>query len=206
MAKKKSEKLVVLFVEGETEFVFFNKLIAFLKNKKENKDKKCNKYKIINVRGVGNYALKAPAKFKHEIKPKFPSFFYILFCAYDTDVFQFSGIPPVNWQKVEKTLKKYGAKKVYHIKAEKMIEDWFLTDLEGLCSFLKLKKILKPKGKDGNEKMKALFKKGNKIYQKGSYSHKFLESLDLQKIYTAQNEYLSDLEKELFDLEDIKQQ
>ncbi len=184
---------------GEISVLFYETFFKI----NENKEKACNRYKIINVKGIGNYGSKAPAKFEYEIKSKFPKFTFIVFCSYDTDVFEFGQKPPVNWKQVEKALKKKGAKEIYHIKAKKMIEDWFLIDKEGLCRFLKIKQIPKKlKGKDGNAKMKTLFKKANKIYQKGSYTHKFMDSLSLQKIFNAQKKELEILEKKLFNIKE----
>ncbi|SJZ62298.1 hypothetical protein [Sediminibacterium ginsengisoli] len=80
-----------------------------------------------------------------------------------------------------------------------MIEDWFLKDLKGLCQYLKIEETKRVEGKDGLEKIKTLFKKGKKpkIYQKGSYSHKFIPSLNLLAIRNSVKIELSTVEDAL---------
>lgn len=87
---------------------------------------------------------------------------------YDADVFEYSAKPPVNWNKLEKSLKELGAFEVNHIKVKQMLEDWLLIDKEGICSYLKIKVPKDLKGRTGYEKIKKLFKTADKVYQKGS--------------------------------------
>ena len=77
-----------------------------------------------------------------------------------------------------------------------MIEDWFIKDLDGICDFLKVKKPKKV-SHEGFKVLKELFKLSNKIYQKGSYTHKFLEKLDLEKIIVTLKGVFNDLENRL---------
>lgn len=189
---------IVLFVEGETDKQFYSSLIQYFKelyNEKEVVDK----IHIINLKGIGNHASKGPNKFKNEIKRDNPDVEYIVFCAYDLDVFsnQYGIKPPVDWKAVEKTLKKHGAKKVFHLRADQTIEDWFLIDIKGLCDFLKLGNY-QPKGSTGLEKIKELFKKKNKIYQKGSYTERFIPGLNMKLIHSRLSSILKPLETYLF--------
>ncbi|MEL6699910.1 MAG: hypothetical protein AAFP89_27040, partial [Bacteroidota bacterium] len=55
-----------------------------------------------------------------------------------------------------------------------------------------------PRGKDSVEKMKLLFKKGSKIYQKG-YTYKFLEKLDFAKILDKRSDIFWRLRLGLYD-------
>ena len=82
-----------------------------------------------------------------------------MFLCYDTDVFEFEQHPKINWLEVEKILNKNGAKKVIQIKAKKSIEDWFLCDTESIIRFPKLPSNTKVNGRNGQEKIKNLFKK-----------------------------------------------
>ena len=193
-----SGKFIVLFVEGETDFEFYKKLIEYLKSKYASQNIQINNHKIYNVKGIGNYASKVPGKFKNEIVPKYGFFRLIVFCSYDNDVFKFSPKPPVDWDEVKRRLLDSGAEEVYFIVAKDMIEDWFLFDVNGLCTFLKIKVPKKIKGKNGYEKMNFLFKKANKIYEKGTYTYKFIASLDIDKIYTSIKTEIQDFERELF--------
>lgn len=186
---------VIIFVEGATEVVFYQNLIDFLSKTRKTK---VSNYLIINAKGIGRFESKMPAKFKNEIVPKYPDSKIVVCCCYDTDVFKFKSQPPINWQKVISKLKEYGASDVKLVKAKRMIEDWFLIDLDGLCTFLKIKKPSRIKGRSGNEKMISLFKRSGKIYQKGTYCYKFIEYLDIQKIYKIVETELKQLDILLF--------
>lgn len=156
----KLKKIIVIFTEGETDEVFYKLLYQHFRKNNEIKTKGIVK----NLKGIGRYEQKAPAKLKHEVINKNSKSRIIVFCSYDLDVFQipFQAKPPVDWKKVEQKLYDFGADEVFHIKADKMIEDWFLYDIEGLCRFLKIKKPKKIVGKTAFDKIKILFKKGNK--------------------------------------------
>ena len=105
------------------------------------------------------------------------------FLCYDTDVFECSSNPPVNWKNVELILKKLGASNVIHIKAERCIEDVFLIDAQGVCNFLKITYSRKIYGQNGVEKMQNLFNKGNRIYQKGYACNGLIDNLNMEIIF-----------------------
>lgn len=186
---------VVVFVEGATEVVFYQALIYYLSKIRVSK---ISNYKIINAKGIGRFESKVPAKFKNEIVPKHQDCKIAVCCCYDTDVFKFKSKPPINWDRVIRKLKENGASDVKLVKAKKMIEDWFLKDLDGLCTFLKIKKPRKINGSNGNQKMIALFKRSGKVYQKGTYCYKFIENLNLELIYNRVKTELIQLDKLLF--------
>jgi hypothetical protein len=56
-----------------------------------------------------------------------------------------------------------------------------------------------PKGKDGVEKIENLFKKKNKLYQKGSYTEAFLDSLDFDLLFNSLSNELSILKECMFE-------
>lgn len=120
-------------------------------------------------------------------------------CCYNSDVFELAQKPPVNWALVKKKVGELGIHDFEEIVAVRMIEDWFLKDIQGLCTYLKIPIPKKLEGKNGYEKMKVLFKKGSKpkIYQKGSNSHMFVPSLNLKKIRDSIKEELKTLEDSL---------
>lgn len=171
-----ADKIIVLFVEGQSEEKFYSKLCRQIQINEDTK----NKIIIRNLKGIGNYESKAYSKLKNEILPQYKSVVISVFLCYDTDVFDipFQQTPPVNWKKIEKKLKTLKISKVSHIKAEKSIEDWFLRDMNSLCSFLKLNNNIKVKGATGYKKISWLFNQGNKIYQKGYNVNNFVETLD----------------------------
>lgn len=177
---KDLSKLLVLFVEGDTEAEFYRLLINYYKEKSS---KPFPEVKRINLKGIGRFEAKVVSKLKNDIlkDKKYKDLEIIVFCCYDTDVFELAKKPPTNWSKVRKGVAELGIKSFYEIKSQKMIEDWFIKDLDGICDFLKIKKPKKV-SQEGLKVLKGLFKTSNKIYQKGYYTHKFLEKLDLSKI------------------------
>lgn len=190
---KDISKLLVLFVEGDTEAEFYKLLINYYREKSS---KPFPEVKIINLKGIGRFESKVVSKLKNDIlkDKKYKDLEIIVFCCYDTDVFELAKKPPTNWSKVRKGINELGIKSFYEIKSQKMIEDWFIKDLDGICDFLKIKKPKKV-SQEGLKVLKGLFKTSNKIYQKGSYTHKFLEKLDLSKIIGALKGVFDDLEK-----------
>jgi len=190
------KKCVVIFVEGATDKEFFNKLLQFYRAESSTE---MNPAMVYNMEGFGRFQSKAVSKLKNGLKPqieKSGDVLYAVCCCYDTDVFEFGSTPPIDWNKVKLEVKGLGIKHFVEVKARKMIEDWFLKDVNGLCSFLKIKKPTSEiRGKDGNEKMKKLFKLGNKLYLKGAYCHKFMDNLDISKIRNESKPELKEFEK-----------
>ena len=194
MVNKNDNSIIILFVEGDTEKEFYQELINFYRGKITGK---VPKIKIYNLKGIGRFESKVASKIKSEILPIYSQDKVSIFCCYDSDVFELGKKPPTNWDIVEKKLYELGIKSFFKIIAKRMIEDWFLIDLNGLLAFLKLKKSPNIKGKDANEKMKVLFKAGNKIYQKGNSSHKFIPSLNIENIRGVYFKELKSLEKKI---------
>ena len=189
--------VVVIIVEGETERVFYEALVNYYRS--VSKETVC-KTIIYNIKGIGNFSNKAIPKIKNGFKKKIEKDGDTLkgiCCAYDTDVFELKQKPPVDWKKIETRAKKelkITSAQFVHVKAQRMIEDWFLYDLENLCNYLKIEKVKNLNGKDANEKMKVLFKKASKFYVKGNYTEKFIPSLDIEKIINKVKESLRELE------------
>jgi len=184
---------IVIFVEGETDKHFYEALLNYFKSISQS-GLAVEKIFVFNLRGVGNYNSKASNKFQKDCVLKYPDLIFTVFCAYDTDVFEYSAKPAVNWKKVESTLKGYGAAKVLHLKATYNIEDWFMLDTAGLCKYLGIN-VTTVNGKNGLEKIKKLFKKRNKVYQKGSYTEKFIPYLDMDLLYQTLSTTLDPLKK-----------
>jgi hypothetical protein len=185
-----AKKIIVIFVEGQSEEAFYSKLCNTIQKDKGSS----NKIIIKNLKGIGNYESKAFSKLKNEIIPKYKNASFEVFCSYDTDVFDFpyQEKPPVDWKKVEDKISSLGYQ-LKHIKVNKAIEDWFLIDLEGLCLFLNIKKQSKLKGKNGYQKIKNLFSSANKIYQKGYNVGGFVDKLDFKIICDALKDDVKEL-------------
>lgn len=185
-------KYVVIFVEGETEEELYkNYIIPLIRNELPNKKLECE-VSIFNVRGVGGFKNDSIMKFKRLIE-KNPNKEFIVALCYDTDIFEFASVPPIDWNKVQSKMEKVGANKVIQVRARKSIEDWLLYDVEGICRWLRIQVPSKVTGKNGYDKIKTLFKKGNKIYIKGRKVSGLLERLDINKILEKANAELEPL-------------
>lgn len=101
---------------------------------------------------------------------------------YDQDVFEMGKNPPVNWQEVKRAFQDSGVNDTWLVKAVHSIEDWFLCDVEGIFQYLHLPANTKLPSGNGYERLKALFKKGKKIYIKGKTNGNFVQALDIEKI------------------------
>ena len=190
-------KCLVLFVEGDTEVEFYKRVISNARQKRADGRFDIN-IECKNVKGVGGFKNIALRKFLKEIKPKYGNEceFCVVLCR-DTDVFELSPKPPINWKEVERTFNEIGVKNIIHIKAEHSIEDWFLADVDGIISFLRLPKKTKISGGSGYDKLKKLFKQANKMYYKGMKGSAMINRLNMDKILQAICTELEPLYKEL---------
>lgn len=176
------KKCIIVYTEGPTENEFYSFLLDKIKKLYNIKKFKADKIEKQCLKGITKFDKKLLKKFEYDISNKYKDYDLIVYLCYDTDVFYYNAKPAVNWEKVENRLIELGAKKVYHIKAEKCIEDVFLTDIKGVCKYLNIPEVKSVNGKDGVEKIKSLFLKGNRIYQKGFSCEGFISSLDISLI------------------------
>lgn len=127
--------IIALFVEGPTEIEFYKAVVKFAHDTMGTPFN-CS-FEWIDMHGIGNYKNTAARKFKN-IKEKNPSSdIYAMLCI-DTDAFELSKKPPIDKDKVKQTLEEEGAKQVFYIEARSSIEDWFLDDFSGVCTYLGL--------------------------------------------------------------------
>jgi len=172
---------VVVFVEGDMDREFYQKLLNNIRSLCNNKRFHVSKVEVKNVKGVGNYKKNVRRIFENQILNDYKGYNFTLFLCHDTDVDD-SPKPPIEWGKVKESLLCCGAKRVVEIKAKKSIEDWFLYDKEGVCSYLKLPSNIKISGKNSIQKMQKLFIKANRVYIKGSKCNDLINALDIKKI------------------------
>ena len=189
---------VVLFVEGETDEVFFKALIDYYKTVSTTELRPC---RIYNLRGVTRYSSKLLVKLKNEFLPDAKNKGYkikTVCCSYDTDVFEKRNPLLVDWNALKKAVKRMGIEEFVQLGIKSSIEDWLLYDQEGICRFLKLKDIPKSlKGKNGNEKMNDLYARVKKVYQKGCQTKNLVSALDMSVIRNKTKDILAPLEKAL---------
>ena len=186
---------VVIFVEGDTDKVFFDHLIQFYRDNSTTEVVSCE---VRNLRGVSRYTNKIVGKLQNDICPKALKkgmAVTAVCCSYDTDVFEYAERPVVDWNKVEREVKKLGIREFCHVRVEQMMEDWLLDDLAGICAFLKLKKAPIPlAGETGYQKMQNLFKRANKLYLKGNSITPMMTSIDMNVIRQQRQSALARLE------------
>ena len=189
---------VVLFVEGETDEVFFKALIDYYRTVSTTELHPC---RIYNLRGVTRYSSKLLAKLKNEFLPEAKNKGYriqTVCCSYDTDVFEVRNPLMVDWNALKKAVKRMGIEELIQLGIKSSIEDWLLCDQESICRFLKLKDLPKSlKGNTGNEKLNDLFGKAKKVYQKGYQTKDLVTALDMGVIRTKNMDVLEPLEKAL---------
>lgn len=173
------DNIVAFFVEGPTEIEFYKAIINTIR-KVSAKPYSC-KFKWIDLQGIGNYKCSALKQF-NTLKEKNPDSAITVVMCIDTDVFETSKRPPINKKAVQETLISAGAHKAFYICASKSIEDWFLSDYEGVRRYLGSRTPAKrPKG-IGQNVLKDLFRSSGKMYIKGKKVDGFIEKLDIQKI------------------------
>ncbi len=190
----KQKAHIVIFAEGDTDKVFFDALLNYYR---KNSQKPICSCEVRNLQGVSRYTSKVSGKLTNEICPnarKKGMEVKAVCCSYDTDVFEFSERPVVDWNKVKREVKRIGIKEFCQIRVESMMEDWLLEDLQGLCSFLKLNSVPTIIGKNGHAKIQQLFRKANKVYLKGQSVKTFLDKLDIRLIRDKRIKALSELE------------
>ena len=188
---------VVIFVEGDTDVVFFDRLVKYYRSVSTTPIHSCS---IENMKGVSRYASsKFKGKLDADILPKAERKgrkLYGVCCSYDTDVFEDDEAPIVDWNKVKKTILRLGIEEFCTVEVQSSIEDWLLDDIEGLCAFLKQNEAPKSlKGANGYDKMMSLFKRSGKIYAKGISVEDFIDQLDMPKIRCKRQSALAELER-----------
>lgn len=189
---------VVLFVEGETDEVFFKALIDYYRTVSTSEMHPC---KIYNLRGVTRYSSKLLAKLKNDCLPDAKNKGYriqTVCCSYDTDVFEVRNPLMVDWSALRKAVKRMGIEEFIQLGIKSSIEDWLLCDYEGICRFLKLKDVPKTlKGNNGNEKLNDLFGRAKKVYQKGYQTKDLVIALDMGVLRNKNKVFLEPLERAL---------
>lgn len=186
MAKETRKKLLYIFLEGNTEDVFYKKIAdKYLKSISK-------KYK--NLKTGTNINAQIVKYLYHFIKDNSNSKYDLYVYAFidkegaRSDVSEFNAAAILKELKKEK-VKIANIKEIAAIEAIFMIESWFFHDLEGICKYINLectetlKRNYSNTEKFKNTDLAALFRKGKskKFYRKGEES--FLNSLDIEKIY-----------------------
>ncbi len=186
-------KGIILFLEGETEKAFYDRVIDQMRQYCGTFD--CHVI-IKNIKGVGNYKNKVKRIFQNDILRKNKGVSFTVFLCHDTDVFEMEDHPPVQWKPVEQELRRMGVRNIFHIAAESCIEDWFLSDTAGILRFLRLPQGTTVLG-TGADAIQRLFKKRSRVYIKGGKTEGLIDALDIRKIMDCHCDQLNTLCREL---------
>ena len=201
MVKKKQAQQpphVLIFVEGDTDEVFFKSLIDYYASV-------CTSpllpYDVCNLKGVTRYANKLLAKLKNEYLPTARKNDYAIktvCCSYDTDVFEIKQPQIVNWDAIGKSVKRMGINEFIRVGVKSSIEDWILDDLSGICAHLHLKQVPSAlKGINGYQKLQDLYNKAHRTYKKGYETKELIDVLDMRTIRNKRQDVLLPLEETL---------
>ena len=200
MAKKRlmNPSHVLIFVEGDTDEVFFKALIDYYASVSSNK---LLPYEVCNLKGVTRYSSKLLAKLKKEYLPtaKLGSYkIKTVCCSYDTDVFEVKQPQIVKWDDIGKSVKRMGIDEFIRVGVKSSIEDWILNDIHGICNFLRLKQVPSSlKGINGYQKLLDLYNKARKTYKKGYETKELINALDMSAIRNKRQDVLAPLEEAL---------
>ena len=200
MAKKRlmNPSHVLIFVEGDTDEVFFKALIDYYVSVSSNK---LLPYEVCNLKGVTRYSSKLLAKLKNEYLPtaKLGSYkIKTVCCSYDTDVFEIKQPQIVKWDDIGKSVKRMGIDEFIRVGVKSSIEDWILNDIHGICNFLRLKQVPSSlKGINGYQKLLDLYNKARKTYKKGYETKELINALDMSAIRNKRQDVLAPLEEAL---------
>ena len=200
MAKKRlmNPSHVLIFVEGDTDEVFFKALINYYVSVSSNK---LLPYEVCNLKGVTRYSSKLLAKLKNEYLPtaKLGSYkIKTVCCSYDTDVFEVKQPQIVKWDDIGKSVKRMGIDEFIRVGIKSSIEDWILNDIHGICNFLRLKQVPSSlKGINGYQKLLDLYNKARKTYKKGYETKELINALDMSAIRNKRQDVLAPLEEAL---------
>ena len=200
MAKKElmNPSHVLIFVEGDTDEVFFKALIDYYASVSSNK---LLPYDVCNLKGVTRYSSKLLAKLKNEYLPTAKTGSYkikTVCCSYDTDVFEVKQPQIVKWDAIGKSVKRMGIDEFIRVGVKSSIEDWILDDMHGICNFLRLKQVpLSLKWINGYQKLLDLYNKASKTYKKGYETKELINALDMSAIRNKRQDVLAPLEEAL---------
>ena len=200
MTKKKlmNPPHVLIFVEGDTDEVFFKALIDYYASVSSNK---LLPYDVCNLKGVTRYSSKLLAKLKNEYLPTAKMGSYkikTVCCSYDTDVFEVKQPQIVKWDSIGKSVKRMGIDEFIRVDVRSSIEDWILDDVHGVCNFLRLKQVPSSlKGINGYQQLLDLYKKARKTYKKGYETKELINALDMSTIRKKRQDVLAPLEDAL---------
>ncbi|MCQ4765298.1 hypothetical protein [Cloacibacillus evryensis] len=207
---------VAFIFEGDTEDIFYRAYLEFLCQKYSCELKKrlakaapeieyemrLGKRKVLTFFHTVNAVTQMPrswAWFESFCADRHPDLNWKVFLCYDTDSYkeEITKFREGDWGNLREKLTLCGAQ-VNDISARADIEDLFLQDIEGVCSFLGVLPLINIHGRNGKAKMKNLFRECGRSYHEGVRAKELVCALDMQKLANCGLLPLKLIEEELF--------
>ena len=109
MSKNDFKKCVILYVEGQTEEEFYQKVKAYMRTKLPTAKFNVDKFDIVCTKSINRFKHKLLAKFQNEVMSKYrkKDEVTVVLC-YDSDGYEYGTHPIVDKDKLEDELKKSG--------------------------------------------------------------------------------------------------
>ena len=173
-------KRLTIFVEGDTDKLFFSLLISFLFKNANKKEWPKHQLRIISLDGICN----AESIIKSEITYlENPEKFTDTICLiHDTDAFEYQKKPPISIERVKHITEHKGCR-FLEIAIKHSVEDMIAFSQKEILEYLKLPKNFSvPKNETGLNILKSMHKAAGEYYIKGHKSEKLLKCLNYSSI------------------------
>lgn len=173
-------KRLSLFVEGDTDKLFFTLLISFLFKNAKKKEWNKDTLKIITLDGICNAdGIVNSTLSDLDNKDKYDDTAVLI---YDTDAFEYQKKPPISLERVERIVRNNKCK-FFSIPIEHNVEDMITFSLKEIINYLKIPSDYKmPKDLDGLTLLKLLHKEAGQYYIKGNKCEGLLRCLNYSAI------------------------
>ena len=174
------QKRLTVFVEGETDELFFRLLVANLFKTARKKVWSKERLDFVPLDGICN----AEAIIENAIadltdRERFSDTVCLI---HDTDAFEYQKKPPVHFDKVKRIAERNGCC-FFSIPVSRNVEDMIAFSLPEIRRHLNISPSFSlPRGLGGLETLKKLYKEAGKYYIKGHKSEDMLRCLDYPSI------------------------
>ena len=174
------KKRLSIFVEGDTDKLFFNLLISFLFKNAKKKEWGKDRLNIYTLDGICNTeAIVRSTLDDLDNKDKYSDTVLLI---YDTDAFEYQKKPPISLERIER-ISLSNKCEFFSIPIKHNVEDMIVFSLKEVIDYLKVPADYKlPKDMNGLSLLKALHKEVGQYYIKGNKCEGLLRCLDYSSI------------------------
>jgi hypothetical protein len=176
-----TKTLLIIVTEGPTDDEFYRRLLPEIKRQNGGSPFGFSKIDFVCATGISRFENKIVARIQQQFcTGDYATYEKTVCLCYDQDVFdRFAMHPPVDWNSVRTRIHAMGISSIIEIKADQMIEDFFLCDIEGIKRFLRISKDYSlPHGLRSLMALETLYRKGNRVYVKGEKAEGLIASLN----------------------------